>query len=158
MILPGIPRPSFPHGQRFPQAFNGKQAIVGWEPDTFGHTWQFPDPAARRLQSAAVATACPSSGGNRGRIKVSAPENPPPAAVQRRHHHQPLHDRLFNWEDKTGVEMLWGLRRRQPTAAAPAISTRRTQFQEINYLPKVQFSTATEFFLKPRQAPPTATT
>src|SRR5262245_34523501 len=33
----------FLYGQRyFRERFNGRQAVVGWEPDTFGHTWQMP--------------------------------------------------------------------------------------------------------------------
>jgi len=43
MISPESHAMHFLYGQRyFRERFKGKDATVGWEPDTFGHTWQFP--------------------------------------------------------------------------------------------------------------------
>ena len=43
MISPESHASQFLYGQRyFREHFKGKDAVVGWEPDTFGHTVQFP--------------------------------------------------------------------------------------------------------------------
>lgn len=43
MISPESHARHFLYGQRFfRERFDGKQAVVGWEPDTFGHCWQMP--------------------------------------------------------------------------------------------------------------------
>lgn len=43
VISPEAHARQFLYGQRyFREKFNGRQALVGWEPDTFGHNWQMP--------------------------------------------------------------------------------------------------------------------
>jgi len=42
IISPESHARQFLYGQRYFRERFGKQAAVGWEPDTFGHTWQMP--------------------------------------------------------------------------------------------------------------------
>ncbi len=42
MISPESHARQFLYGQRYFRERFGKDAVVGWEPDTFGHTWQMP--------------------------------------------------------------------------------------------------------------------
>ncbi len=154
MISPESHARHFLYGQRyFRERFNGKQAIVGWEPDTFGHTWQFPQ--ILQLGGCKYFYFCRGGYGlplfwwqSPDGTKVLAFEEPATGGWYNGDVATNRFDRLFNFEDKTGVkEMLWvygvgnhggGPTRENINAAI--------EFQKSNYLPKVEFSTATEFF------------
>jgi alpha-mannosidase len=144
----------FLYGQRyFRERFNGKMATVGWEPDTFGHTWQFPQ--ILQLGGCKYFYFCRGGYGlplfwwqSPDGSKVLAFEEPATGGWYNGDVTTNRFDRLFNFEDKTGVkEMLWvygvgnhggGPTRENINAAL--------EFQKSSFLPKVQFSTATEFF------------
>ena len=154
MISPESHARHFLYGQRyFRERFNGKMATVGWEPDTFGHTWQFP----QILQLGGCKYFYFCRGGHGLPLfwweapdgsKVLAFEEPATGGWYNGDVTNNRFDRLFKWEDKTGLkEMLWvygvgnhggGPTRENINAAL--------DMQKQKFLPKVKFSTATEFF------------
>lgn len=154
MISPESHARHFLYGQRyFREHFNGKSAIVGWEPDTFGHTAQFP----QILQLGGCKYFYFCRGGYNLPLfwwaapdgtKVLAFEEPATGGWYNGDVQINRFDRLFNFADKTGVkDMLWvygvgnhggGPTRENITAAL--------NFQSTKALPNVKFSTATEFF------------
>ena len=155
MISPESHARHFLYGQRyFREHFNGKDAIVGWEPDTFGHTWQMPQ--ILQLGGCKYFYFC-RGGKHQSPLfwwqapdgsKVLAFEEPATGGWYNGDVASNRFDRLLDFADKTGAkDMLWvygvgnhggGPTRENINAAI--------NFQKSGYLPNVKFSTATEFF------------
>lgn len=154
MISPESHAMQFLYGQRyFRERFNGKQAIVGWEPDTFGHTVQFPQ--ILQLGGCKYLYFC-RGGYNHPMFWWEAPDGSRVLAFE-----EPAtggwyngdittnrFDRLFKFADDTGSKDMLevygvgnhgGGPTRENIEAALA-------FQKSPFLPKLKFSTATEFF------------
>jgi alpha-mannosidase len=154
MISPESHARHFLYGQRyFRERFNGKDAIVGWEPDTFGHTWQFPQ--ILKLGGCKYFYFCRGGHGKPlfwweglDGTKVLSFEEPATGGWYNGDVQMNRFDRLFSFADTTGSkEMLWvygvgnhgGGPTRENIEAA-------NNFSKIPFLPNVKFSTATEFF------------
>jgi alpha-mannosidase len=154
MISPESHARHFLYGQRyFREKFDGKQATVGWEPDTFGHTWQFPQ--ILKLGGCNYFYFCRGGYGHPlfwwqgpDGTKVLSFEEPATGGWYNGDVAMNRFDRLFKWIDQTGAgDMLWvygvgnhgGGPTRENIEAALG-------FQKLGFLPKVKFSTATEFF------------
>jgi alpha-mannosidase len=154
MISPESHARHFLYGQRyFRERFDGKQATVGWEPDTFGHTWQFPQ--ILKLGGCNYFYFCRGGHGKPlfwwqgpDGTKVLSFEEPATGGWYNGDVAANRFDRLFKWIDQTGAkDMLWvygvgnhgGGPTRENIQAALG-------FQKLTYLPTVRFSTATEFF------------
>jgi alpha-mannosidase len=145
----------FLYGQRyFRERFNGKQAAVGWEPDTFGHTWHMPQ--ILLLGGCKYFYFC-RGGGKKDPMfwwqapdgsKVLAFEEPATGGWYNGDVAVNRFERLLDFAGKTGAkDMLWvygvgnhggGPTRENINAALG--------FQQLSFLPGVRFSTATEFF------------
>src|SRR5207249_9950286 len=154
MISPESHARHFLYGQRyFRERFNGKDAVVGWEPDTFGHTTQFPQ--ILKLGGCKYFYFC--RGGRHNPLfwwqgldgtKVLAFEEPATGGWYNGDVAMNRFDRLFDFAGKTGSkEMLWvyGVGNHGGGPTRENINE-ALKFQKHGFLPTVKFSTATEFF------------
>jgi alpha-mannosidase len=144
----------FLYGQRyFRERFGGKDCVVGWEPDTFGHTWQMPQ--ILLLGGCKYYYFCR---GGRGvplfwwqapdGSKVLAFEEPATGGWYNGDVAMNRFDRLLDFAGKTGSkDMLWvyGVGNHGGGPTRENIQT-ALGFQKLGFLPNVKFSTATEFF------------
>jgi alpha-mannosidase len=154
MISPESHAMHFLYGQRyFRERFKGKDATVGWEPDTFGHTWQFPQ--ILKLGGCKYFYFCRGGHGNPlfwwqgpDGTKVLAFEEPATGGWYNGDVTMNRFERLFKFADTTGSkDMLWvygvgnhgGGPTRENIQAAIG-------FQKTPFLPNVKFSTAAAFF------------
>lgn len=144
----------FLYGQRyFRERFKGRQCVVGWEPDTFGHTWQMPQ--ILQLGGCKYFYFCR---GGRGHpvfwwqapdgSKVLAFEEPATGGWYNGDVAMNRFDRLLDFAGKTGSrDMLWvygvGNHGGGPTRENIQMAL---GFQKVPFLPSVKFSTATDFF------------
>ena len=154
MISPESHAMHFLYGQRyFREHFNGKMATVGWEPDTFGHTWQMP----QILLNGGCKYFYFCRGG-RGNMmfwwqapdgsKVLAFDEPATGGWYNGDVGSNRFDRLMDFANKTGSkDMLWvyGVGNHGGGPTRENIET-ALGFQKSDVLPNVKFSTATEFF------------
>jgi alpha-mannosidase len=154
MISPESHASQFLYGQRyFREHFKGKDAVVGWEPDTFGHTVQFP----QLLQLAGckyfyfcrggyniplfwwqapdgtrVLTYCEAATGGWYDGDITTARL----------------DRQFNFEKQTGSkDFLWvyGVGNHGGGPTRENINT-ALAYQKLPFMPTIKFSTVQEFF------------
>lgn len=144
----------FLYGQRyFRERFGGRQAVVGWEPDTFGHTWQMPQ--ILRLGGCDAYYFCRGGHGH-PLFWWEAPDGSRVLAFEESAmgswYNSDLADRQFRemawFAQRYGSrDMLWvygvGNHGGGPTREHIATALR---WQAKDFLPAVKFSTATEFF------------
>ncbi|HZZ44182.1 MAG TPA: glycoside hydrolase family 38 C-terminal domain-containing protein [Tepidisphaeraceae bacterium] len=154
MISPESHAMHFLYGQRyFRERFNGKQAIVGWEPDTFGHTLQFPQ--ILNLGGCKYFYFC-RGGYNHPMFWWQAPdgsrvlafEEPATGGWYNGDISTNRFDRLFKFADETGAkDMLevYGVGNHGGGPTRENINA-ALAFQKVPFLPTLKFSTATEFF------------
>jgi alpha-mannosidase len=143
----------FLYGQRYFRERFGKTAVVGWEPDTFGHTSQMP----QILQLGGCRYYYFCRGGKKQPMfwweapdgsRVLAFEEPATGGWYNGDVTPRLFERAFDFESRLGLrDMLWvyGVGNH---GGGP---TRENLVQALDwmrkpYLPAVKFSTATEFF------------
>ncbi len=154
MISPESHAMHFLYGQRyFRERFNGKMATVGWEPDTFGHTWQMP----QILLNGGCKYFYFCRGGHRNPMfwwqapdgsKVLAFEEPATGGWYNGDVGSNRFDRLMDFANKTGSkDMLWvyGVGNHGGGPTRENIET-AIGYQKSGVMPTVKFSTATEFF------------
>lgn len=144
----------FLYGQRyFREHFKGVDAKVGWEPDTFGHTLQFPQ--ILNLAGCKYFYFCrggyniplfwwQSPDGSR----VLAFDEPASGGWYDGDVTTNRFDRLFNFADKTGSkDMLWvyGVGDHGGGPTRENINT-ALSYQKLPFLPTVKFDTVLNFF------------
>jgi len=154
MISPESHARHFLYGQRyFRERFKGKDAIVGWEPDTFGHTWTMPQ--ILKLGGCKYYYFC--RGGHNKPLfwwegpdgsRVLAFEEPATGSWYNSDLSYKQFEEMFNFEKTTGSkDMLWvyGVGNHGGGPTREYIQT-ALSWQEKSYLPTAKFSTATNFF------------
>ena len=154
MLSPESHASQFLYGQRyFREHFNGKDAKVGWEPDTFGHTIQFPQ--ILNLAGCKYFYFC--RGGYNNPLfwwqapdgsRVLAYDEPATGGWYDGDIHPDRVDRQFNFADKTGSkDMLWvyGV---GDHGGGPTRENLNTilAYQKTPFLPKIEFSTVLDGF------------
>jgi alpha-mannosidase len=144
----------FLYGQRyFREHFKGKCAVVGWEPDTFGHTWQFPQ--ILQLAGCKYFYFC-RAGYNLPLFWWQAPDGSRVLAFEQTANGGWYNgdiaterlDRQFNFEKATGSkDMLWvyGVGNHGGGPTRENINS-AIEFQKLPFLPTIKFSTAQAFF------------
>lgn len=153
----------FLYGQRYFRERFGKQAVVGWEPDTFGHTWQMPQ--ILKHGGCKYYYYC-RAGNGRGKgfpmYWWSAPDGSRVLAFEEVvisgwYNDNAINKNLFNelgeMTKRTGSKgELWvyGVGNHGGGPTRESINTAR-QWQREPYLPKVEFSTAQSFFEAQKQ-------
>jgi alpha-mannosidase len=144
----------FLYGQRyFREHFKGKCAVVGWEPDTFGHTWQFPQ--ILQLAGCKYFYFC-RAGYHDPLFWWEAPDGTRVLAYNQSaaggwYDGDITVDRFqkqFDFADKTGSkDALWvyGVGNHGGGPTRENINT-ALAYQKLPFAPKIEFSTAGDFF------------
>lgn len=140
-------------GQRYFKDTFGKTATVGWEPDTFGHTWSMPE----ILKMGGCDTYYFCRGGKGKPLfwwegpdgtKVLAFDEPASGSWYGGNLSQETLNEVFPWYDKTGTNsILWiyGVGDHGGGVTREQIQEGR-KWQNAPFYPNVKFSTATKFF------------
>ena len=154
MLSPESHASQFLYGQRyFREHFNGKSALVGWEPDTFGHTIQFPQ--ILNLAGCKYFYFC--RGGYNEPLfwwqapdgsRVLAYDEPATGGWYDGDIHPDRVNRQFKFADQTGSkDMLWvyGV---GDHGGGPTRENLNTilSYQKTPFLPKLEFSTVLDGF------------
>lgn len=140
-------------GQRYFKDAFGKTATVGWEPDTFGHTWSMPE--ILKMGGCDNYYFCR---GGKGKplfwwegpdgSRVLAFDEPASGSWYDGNLNQSTLNEVFPWYDKTGTNaILWiyGVGDHGGGVTREQIQTGRG-WQKESFYPNVKFSTATKFF------------
>jgi alpha-mannosidase len=150
MISPESHARHFLYGQRyFRERFDGKQAIVGWEPDTFGHTWTMP----QILKLGGCKYFNFMRGGHGEQLFWwEAPDGSRVLAFNDDTYNGDIKygilDELFDFQKSTGASdalAVYGVGNHGGGPTREQIETAQ-DMQKKPYLPNVKFSTASAFF------------
>lgn len=154
MISPESHARHFLYGQRyFREKFDGRCAIVGWEPDTFGHAWTMP----QVLKHGGCKYYYFCRGGHGTPLfwwegpdgsRVLAFDEPVTGSWYNADVTYKQFQEAFEFEKNTGSrDMLWvyGVGNHGGGPTREHIETAKS-WQERTYTPQVKFSTATQFF------------